>query len=220
MDEKKTTYVFHTEWMQYIDILDEHDTKELLSIIREYVENLKKPKEPNLSDRLLMTWLFIKTQLDKDKTRYDKRCETSKINGKKGGRPKNLNNLKNPEKHDNEYEHDYDSDNEYEHDSDLLSSTINIYSFIESNFGRALSPIEYEEVSAWKDNELTRYAIKQAILNGACNIKYISRILESYKNKNIKTIQEAQRDEKKFKDKYQKENNVDNEREAWINAHK
>ena len=76
-----------------------------------------------------------------------------------------------------------------------------IYSFIEDNFNRTLSPIEYEQISEWEDNELTRYAIKQAVLNGAYSIKYITRILESYKTKNIKTIQEAQRDEQNFKNK-------------------
>ena len=30
----------------------------------------------------------------------------------------------------------------------------NIFDYIESNFGRTLSPIEYEEVSNWEDNEL------------------------------------------------------------------
>ena len=73
MEDKKTTFVFYTEWLKYIDILDTSDIKELLSIICDYVENLKEPKKPNLSDRLLMTWLFIKNQLDKDKTKYDKR---------------------------------------------------------------------------------------------------------------------------------------------------
>lgn len=74
-----------------------------------------------------------------------------------------------------------------------------IYDFIENNFARTLSAIEYEEISKWEDNELTRYAIKQAVLNGKYNIKYISRILENYKIKNIKTIQEAQQDENNFK---------------------
>ena len=34
-------------------------------------------------------------------------------------------------------------------------------------------------------------------------IKYISRILDSYKQKNIKTVQEAQKDEENFKSKKQ-----------------
>lgn len=76
-----------------------------------------------------------------------------------------------------------------------------IYSFIEENFNRTLSPIEYEEISTWEDNELTRYAIKLSVLNGACSIKYISSILNSYKQKNIKTVLDAQKDEIKFKNK-------------------
>lgn len=75
----------------------------------------------------------------------------------------------------------------------------NIYEFIEANFGRTLSPIEYEEISKWEDNELTRYAIKQSVLNGKYNIKYISRILDNYKIKNIKTVQQAKIDEEEFK---------------------
>lgn len=76
-----------------------------------------------------------------------------------------------------------------------------IYELIESEFGRTLSPTEYEYISKWEDNDLTRYAIKVAILNNAPRIKYIQAILDSYKSKNIKTVQEAQEDEKKFKRK-------------------
>lgn len=77
----------------------------------------------------------------------------------------------------------------------------NIYNYIEDNFGRTLSPIEYEEISQWEDNELTRYAIKQAVLNSKYSIKYISRILYNYKQQNIKSVQQAQEQEEKFKNK-------------------
>lgn len=77
----------------------------------------------------------------------------------------------------------------------------NIFEYIEKNFGRTLSPIEYEEISTWQDNDLTRYAIKQAVLNGVYNIKYISKILYNYEKSNIKTVQQAQEKEKKFKNK-------------------
>lgn len=200
MKEQKETFIFYTNWVDYINLLEPSDVKTLISIICDYVKNLTEPKKPNLSDRLLMTWLFIKSQLDKDKTKYDRRCETSKINGQKGGRPKNLNNLKKPKKADNEYEYD----NEYEHDSDNdLVVLVDIYTFIENNFGRTLSPIEYEQIALWEDSELTRYAIKQAVLNGVYSIKYISRILENFERNNIQTVQQAQIEEQKFKNKTQ-----------------
>lgn len=110
--------------------------------------------------------------------------------------------LKLGQKEDNVREEIEYRDKSIEKDIDIdkrISTTI--YDFIEENFGRTLSPIEYEEISKWEDNELTRYAIKQAVLNGKYNIKYISRILDSYKTKKIKTVQQAQQDEESFKKK-------------------
>lgn len=73
-----------------------------------------------------------------------------------------------------------------------------IYDFVEQNFGRTLSPIEYEEISQWIDNELTRYAIKQAVINNKCSIKYISRILNAYERENIKSVQQAHDRERQY----------------------
>ena len=74
-----------------------------------------------------------------------------------------------------------------------------IYDFLEQNFGRTLNSIEIEMIREWNDNELTRYAIKQAVLNGKYNVKYINTILVNYKNNSIITVQQAQEEEKKFK---------------------
>lgn len=86
-------------------------------------------------------------------------------------------------------------------DIDIVNSNSidNIYDFIEKNFGRTLSPIEYEEISTWEDTELTRYAIKQSVLNGKYNIRYISVILNNYKKNSITTVQQAQEQEELFK---------------------
>lgn len=95
------------------------------------------------------------------------------------------------------------NDNNVNNYNNLTNNNINkkIYDVLEENFGRTLSPLEYEEISQWEDTELTRYAIKQAVLNNKCSIKYISAILKSYKNENIRTIEEAQQREEKFKNK-------------------
>ena len=76
-----------------------------------------------------------------------------------------------------------------------------IYDFLEQNFGRTLNSIEIEMIKEWNDNELTRYAIKQAVLNGKYNVKYINTILVNYRNNSITTVQQAQEEEKKFKSK-------------------
>lgn len=76
-----------------------------------------------------------------------------------------------------------------------------IYDFLEQNFGRTLNSIEIEMIREWTDNELTRYAIKQAVLNGKYNVKYINTILVNYRNNSITTVQQAQEEEKMFKSK-------------------
>lgn len=86
-----------------------------------------------------------------------------------------------------------------DHDDDL-------FDFIQNNFGRMLRPAEIEEITKWEDNEVTRHAIKQAVLNGAYSTNYINTILDSYKAKNITTVVEAQKADKKFRERKEEEN--------------
>ena len=64
-----------------------------------------------------------------------------------------------------------------------------IYSKIEEEFGRTLSPIEYETIKRWIDSgikeELIYEALKEAILNGVTNLKYIDKILYEWNKKGI-----------------------------------
>lgn len=76
----------------------------------------------------------------------------------------------------------------------------NIFTYIEENLGRTLSPLECEEIMTWEDNDLTRYAIKEAVLNGKYTIGYIRGILHNYRQNNIQTVLQA----KMLKEEYQK----------------
>lgn len=76
----------------------------------------------------------------------------------------------------------------------------NLYDYLQEN-GFVLAPIHYEVISNWEDNELTRYAIKQAVLNNKYNIKYIDKILYSYKKDNITTVQQVIEREEEHKNK-------------------
>lgn len=78
-----------------------------------------------------------------------------------------------------------------------------LYDYLQNN-GFVLSPIHYEEVSTWENTELTRYAIKQAVLKNIYAIKYVSTILRSYKQNNIQTIQQAQEHELKRSKSFEK----------------
>lgn len=83
----------------------------------------------------------------------------------------------------------------------IKQDKINLYEYVEQNFGRPLSPIEIDKIDTWKDNDLTRYAIKVAILNGKHTISYIEGILRKYKDNEIYTIEQAKTFDKKFRER-------------------
>ena len=80
------------------------------------------------------------------------------------------------------------------------TTTNTIIDFLQEN-GFVLTPIQYEVVSKWNDNDLTRYAIRKAVLNNKFSINYIDKILYSYEKSNIKSVQQAISDDEEFNDK-------------------
>lgn len=62
-----------------------------------------------------------------------------------------------------------------------------IYSKFESEFGRVLSPIEYETINRWISSgvkeDLILSALKEAVVSGACNLRYIDKIIYSWTKK-------------------------------------
>ena len=69
-----------------------------------------------------------------------------------------------------------------------------IFTRIEREFGRTLSPSEVEFIKAWLNNfkeELILEAVKEAILNGVSSIRYIDKILYEWDKKGIKTKEEV-----------------------------
>ncbi len=66
-----------------------------------------------------------------------------------------------------------------------------LYDEFEKEFGRTLSPMEYEIISDWLEkgisNELILSALKEAVFNGVNNLRYIDKILYEWNKKGIKT---------------------------------
>jgi DnaD/phage-associated family protein len=149
---------------------------------------------------------YYNKRMDIEKEKRRNFTESRRENGKKGGRPKEKEKEPNgkPTKNlvvnhmvihmgnENEDENININNNEINN---------NIYDFIQKNFGRTINPVECELIGTWQDNELTRYAIKQAIFNGKYNLKYINSILLNYEKNSITTVQQAQEEEERFKKK-------------------
>ncbi len=70
------------------------------------------------------------------------------------------------------------------------SSSIDIFAIFESELGRTLSSFEYEMINKWIENgvkeEMIKEALKEAILNGVRNFKYIDKIIYEWSKNGIK----------------------------------
>ena len=69
-----------------------------------------------------------------------------------------------------------------------------IFSVIEKEFGRTLSPSELEFIKAWAatfDSGVIVEAVKEAVLNGVSSIRYIDKILYEWDKKGIKTKEDV-----------------------------
>ncbi len=75
----------------------------------------------------------------------------------------------------------------------------NMYEQFEKEFGRTLSPMEYEIIKAWIDanmkEEFILRALKEATYNGVSNLRYIDKILYEWNRKGFKTIEDIERHE-------------------------
>lgn len=95
----------------------------------------------------------------------------------------------------------------------------NLFDVFESEFGRTLSPIEYELINGWLDNEfsedLVKCALKEAVYNGVSNLRYIDKILYEWKKKGIKTPEDVEKDNVRFQTR--KEENPDVFSYDWLN---
>jgi DNA replication protein len=78
-----------------------------------------------------------------------------------------------------------------------------LFTIFEREFGRPLSPLECESLSMWMDEDehsapLIKAALKESVMAGKLNFRYIDRILLEWKKNGIKTPEEAKRYGEKF----------------------
>lgn len=85
----------------------------------------------------------------------------------------------------------YEKINSYLIENDKKDNSSDIYSKFEKEFGRTLSPVEYETISKWIESnipiDLIEAALKEAILSGVNSIRYIDKILFEWNKKGYKT---------------------------------
>lgn len=202
---KKTSVQFYYEYIEQLQDLDDKQFRKVLEAMVIYDETGKIIELDSITK---MAFNFIKKRIDYDKDTYNKKCEKNKQNIQNYWNERKQSNTSeyepirtNTKNTDIDIELDLDIDKDIELDNNIITDDTdnNIYNYIESNFGRTLSPVDYETISEWEDNELTRYAIKKAVINNKCSIGYIEGILKGFKRNNITTVQQAQDEEEQFR---------------------
>lgn len=87
-----------------------------------------------------------------------------------------------------------------EKDTKEVSTTI--FDQFENEFGRTLSPIEYELINSWLENNdesLIKLALKEAVYNGVSNLRYIDKIIHEWNKKGIKNEKDLTKQKSNFK---------------------
>lgn len=96
--------------------------------------------------------------------------------------------------------------------------TTNIFSIFENELGRTLSPMEYEQIKEWLTSglsqELISSALKEAVLNGIGNFRYIDTILNDWRKKGYKNKEDVIKDREKYRSKKNKVEVYDTD---WLN---
>lgn len=82
-------------------------------------------------------------------------------------------------------------------DGEKEEENSDIYSLFEKEFGRTLSPSEYEQISNWLQNdiseEMIKEALKEASLSGVHTIRYIDSIIFNWSKKGYKNTTDIKR---------------------------
>ena len=93
-----------------------------------------------------------------------------------------------------------------------------IFTVFENELGRTLSPMEFEHIKEWvntyKNEELIASALKEAVLNGVSNFRYIDKILDEWNKKGYKNKEDIIKDKSNYR---KKKNNIEAFDMDWLN---
>lgn len=101
----------------------------------------------------------------------------------------------------------------FESETPELPKNITIFEYLETNFGRTISPREFEIIDSYQETfslDIIKEAIDRACINNAKTIRYVMGVLNSWKSKGFKKIEECRNEFNEIKNskKYNNQNRV------------
>lgn len=89
-------------------------------------------------------------------------------------------------------------------ESDNEEENSNLYDSFEREFGRTLSPMEYDIINSWLEAKIDKgliiEALKETVFNGVSNLRYVDKILYEWNKKGIKKPSDINRNREETKD--------------------
>lgn len=215
----KSSFLIYLDYEEQFNLLTDEQIGQLMRAIIKY----EKTREiPQLNGIVKMAFSFIKTQLDRDREKYEARCEKNRENAKKGGRPrkKQKDNLKangfnenqmDAKKPDDDKEDE--EDNEEDIDNDLLLKKEKEEK-LQQRFIECLNSFNINAISEcikYLDElpfEVIDYVLSKTSGIKCPNWNYANTILQDYVRRKIDSVEKIQAEESGFKNQKQDKSKV------------
>ena len=188
------SFTIYKEYYELITLLSEREQQELLLAITKYMfEDI----EPTLNSKQTKIFNNLKRPLDKSKEQSKRKRNRNQTETEKEPKENQTETKKNPKENQ--------SSNQTETHQDVpVTVNVNVdvkdsFSYLEEQFGRTLSPVEYKLISKWHswfDEEVINYAIDKTIKNGTRALSYTEAIINSWHDKGFKTLRECELEDK------------------------
>ena len=194
---KNSFVIYHN----YRDTLEDLTDEQVGILFRAIFDYEIDKKEPSFNGELKMAFRFIKKDLDLNSDKYTSICERNRMNGLKGGRPKNPKNpdgfsktQRNPETpkkadndNDNDYDNDYILERKKERKKDIGQSLDDVqHSLISNNLisnNNNINNINKEIIDYLNEKAKTKYRQVES------NYKHIqARVSEGFTLDDFKTV--------------------------------
>lgn len=210
----KSSFLIYLDYEEQFNLLTDEQIGQLMRAIIKY----EKTREiPQLNGIVKMAFSFIKTQLDRDRKKYEARCEKNRENAKKGGRPRKnqKDNLKangfnenqmDAKKPDDDKEDE--EDNEEDIDNDLLLKKEKEEK-LQQRFIECLNSFNINAISEcikYLDElpfEVIDYVLSKTSGIKCPNWNYANTILQDYVKRKIDSVEKIQAEESGFKNQKQ-----------------
>lgn len=214
----KDSFILYTDQKEVIDKLTDEQAGKLIKAIYEYAETERMPKLDTLLEIVIIPF---KQNIDRNTNKWEeikkKRSEAGKIGAEikkqKQAKQANVNFVKSKQANKavnvnvndnvNVNVNGNDNNDNVVVDDSCVDGLQKILNFYENNIG-LLTPYSLEILSDYTKEmsvDLVMLAMQKAVESNIRTIKYIKGILNNWQKKGIKTVLEAEEEDRRFKER-------------------